>query len=58
MQQIEGEIDIRSDAGVTVTISFPDLPPQGTASSGLLAGADAPVAVAVEPQVLCQECHA
>ncbi|MBB2964464.1 sensor histidine kinase [Methylobacterium sp. R2-1] len=28
VRQIEGEIDIRSDAGVTVTISFPDLPPR------------------------------
>lgn len=28
-QQIEGDIDIRSEAGVTVTISFPDRPPQG-----------------------------
>lgn len=29
VQQIEGDIDIRSEAGVTVTISFPDRPPQG-----------------------------
>lgn len=29
VQQIEGDIDIRSDAGVIVTISFPDLPPHG-----------------------------
>jgi two-component sensor histidine kinase len=31
VQQIEGDIDIRSDAGVTVTISFSDLPPHGAA---------------------------
>ncbi|ABY30293.1 histidine kinase dimerization/phosphoacceptor domain -containing protein [Methylorubrum extorquens] len=31
VQQIEGDIDIRSDAGVIVTISFPDLPPHGGA---------------------------
>ncbi|UYW33502.1 hypothetical protein [Methylorubrum extorquens] len=31
VQQIEGDIDIRSDAGVIVTISFPDQPPHGAA---------------------------
>ena len=32
VQQIAGDIDIRNDAGVTVTISFPDLPPREAAS--------------------------
>jgi PAS domain S-box-containing protein len=32
VQQIEGDIDIRNDAGVTVTISFPALPPREAAS--------------------------
>jgi PAS domain S-box-containing protein len=32
VQQIEGDIDIRSEAGVIVTISFPDLPAAETGS--------------------------
>ncbi|WP_437871869.1 sensor histidine kinase [Methylorubrum extorquens] len=32
VQQIAGDIDIRNDAGVTVTISFPDLPPREATS--------------------------
>jgi PAS domain S-box-containing protein len=32
VEQLRGDIDIRSEAGVIVTISFPDLPPAGTDS--------------------------
>ena len=31
VEQLRGDIDIRSEGGVTVTISFPDLPPSETA---------------------------
>ena len=36
VQQIDGEIDIRSESGVTVRISFPDLPPESQGRADML----------------------